>query len=202
MKNSFKIVIVIFVFFLFLFCINISDLNNHINNISNNGVDNENFTNNDIDTSDENKMNENNQNDSNVTNEDEKIDVQITNKEDAPYEHWLASAIVMSLSMYEDQFDVQHIYYSDETKLENKMESKGVYVIYEVDGETFCKYSKPLNEENKEKGSINLYTKDLGFSTYESIETNMKNFSSYEEINITKLEKLISQSMLVSLYEN
>lgn len=127
---------------------------------------------------------------------------EIIEKEDASYEEWLSAAMVSALTLNESDLDIQHIYYKTKTELSNKMKSSGVYVVFKSENKIKCVYSKPLEEENQESGTVNLYTQDLGFSTFESVNINKVNFTGYSEITVDSLTTLISQSMLVSLYEN
>lgn len=142
------------------------------------------------------------QSDISVETEEPKANVEIIEKKDASYEEWLAAAMTMAISLDGEQFDIKHIYYNTETSLEDKQDSKGVYIIYEKNGKTMCIYSSPLKKERTKKGKTDLYTKDLGFATFDEVDKKVKDFKKWKEINKDSLSDLISQSMLVSLYEN
>lgn len=123
-------------------------------------------------------------------------------KAEASYERWLAAAMMVSLPFNYSDVEVQHIYYVSEHEVEDKMESEGVYMVFTSEGDTYCIYCKPLSEQRTESGTCDLYTKDLGFASYEEIDENSINADDYEEIDVDSLSELASQSLLVSLYEN
>lgn len=127
---------------------------------------------------------------------------EIVKKQDASYERWLAAAMMTAISMQEGDFEVQHIYFSSENKLGDKMKSDGVCMVYTSGEETRCIQCKPLEAERKEKGTTDLYTKDLGFCSFDQIDRAALDTQNLQEIDPDSLSELISQSMLVSLYEN
>lgn len=137
-----------------------------------------------------------------VIEKENEANAEIVDKEEACYEEWLSAAMVSALTLQDDEFQINHIYYKTKTDLNNKLDSSGVYLIYTVDNQMYCKYSKPLSKERQKKGKVDLYTKELGFSTYDSINVDSLNFKNYKEIKANSLNTLISQSLLVSLYEN
>lgn len=137
-----------------------------------------------------------------VEKEEVKANAKITKKKDASYEEWLAAAMTVALSLDGEQFDVKHIYYNTETSLNDKQKSEGVYVVYEKNSKTTCVYSSPLKKERDKKGKTDLYTKDLGFATFDKVKKNTKDLKGWKEIKQDSLSDLVSQSMLVSLYEN
>lgn len=141
-------------------------------------------------------------NESLLEKEKEQPNVEIVEKKEATYEQWLAAAMVVAVSLEGEPFNVKHIYLCSENTLDNKQNSDGVYLIYEKEKNMICLHSSPLKEECKEKGMKNLYTQDLGFATFNNVDINTQDFSNYEEIVLEDLEELISQSMLVSIYEN
>ena len=134
--------------------------------------------------------------------EESNANAEIIEKKEATYEKWLAAAMVVAVSLEEEEFEIEHIYFYSENSLNDLEKSEGVYLIYESSGNTICLYSSPLAEERKEKGLKNLYTKDLGFATFDYVDENTKDFSDWREIQVEELEELILQSMLVSIYEN
>lgn len=172
--------------------------NNHNINLNQNELNNKNE--NDL----TNNQNDEIKNDS-TENDKETIDtpnLDVFEKKDAYYEEWLAAAMCMSLTFYEDEFEILNIYYKTKTKLEDKMDSEGVYLIYKNSEGTICLHSSPLEKECTEEGVTNLYSQDVGFNTYEKLSVKKINFANYEEFEIDSLSKIISQSVLVSLYEN
>ena len=154
-----------------------------------------------------NSNNSSNNQDKNPTleNDNETIDtpnLDVVEKKESYYEEWLAAAMCMSLTFYEDEFEILNIYYKSKTKLEDKMDSEGVYLIYKNSEGTICLHSSPLEKECTDEGVTNLYSQDVGFNTYEKLSVKKINFANYEEFEIDSLSKIISQSVLVSLYEN
>lgn len=51
-------------------------------------------------------------------------------------------------------------------------------------------------------GKTDLSTQDLGFVTFDTVDKDSKDFDGWKEIKEDSLSDLVSQSMLVSLYEN
>lgn len=56
----------------------------------------------------------------------------------------------------------------------------------------------PFSLESK----TDLSTQDLGFATFDTVDKDSKDFDGWKEIKEDSLSDLVSQSMLVSLYEN
>lgn len=133
---------------------------------------------------------------------DEKGKAEIIEKQDASYERWLAAGMVTAVSMQYPDFEIQHIYLASENDIGDKMESEGAYVLCMSDGKQICIYSEPLEEERSDKGTIDLYTKDLSFATFEETDVDESALEQYTEVSMDDLSELISQSMLVSLYEH
>lgn len=137
-----------------------------------------------------------------VVKEEPNAKAKIIKKKDASYEEWLAAAMMVAVSLKGEEFDVEHIYYKEETSLENKENSEGVYLIYKTGGKSVCVKSTPLEKERSKKGTVDISTQDLGFATFDTVNKNDKDFNGWKEIKEDSISDLISQSMLVSLYEN
>lgn len=128
--------------------------------------------------------------------------VEIIEKADASYEKWLAAAMVTAVSMQYADFTIDGIYLTGETDVASKENSQGAYVMITSGDEQIVIQSKPLEEERVETKTIDLYTRDLGFSTFDTVDAVSMDMSSFQEITMDDLGELISQSLLVSLYEH
>lgn len=122
-------------------------------------------------------------------------------KVDASYERWLAAAMVTAISLQYTEFEINGIYFETETDLTKPLESSGVYVTFAGDGEMITIHSEALTEERTEAGTMDLYTMDLGFATFDTVDVESVNISNMQSVQVEDLSELISQSMLVSLYE-
>ena len=133
---------------------------------------------------------------------EERQEMSIEQRANADYEEWLAAGMVTALSMQYPDFKIDGIYLTGRTELSKKENSNGVYVIFTAEGTQAAVYSVPLSEERTESGTIDLYTRDLGFATFDMKDLNAINKESYQQIEMNELDELISQSLLVSLYEH
>lgn len=128
--------------------------------------------------------------------------VEIIKKADASYEKWLSAAMVLGISMQYEDFAIDKIYLTGETDTASKGDSQGAYVVFIVNDEKVVLESRPLDAERTDAGTIDLYTKDLGFATFDTVSVDSIDRESYQEITMDDLKELISQSLLVSLYEH
>lgn len=131
----------------------------------------------------------------------ERLDNDLPQKTDASYERWLAAAMITAVSFQYPGFEIKNIYLTEETDMARKNESMGVYVTFSSDAETRTIYAKPLEKERVETGTIDLYTMDLGFATFDIVNIEDIDTSRMQTVGTEALTELISQSMLVSLYE-
>ena len=125
----------------------------------------------------------------------------IVEKKEASYERWLAAGMVTAMSMRYPDFVINGIYLASETELENLSQSNGAYIMFSNSGMEMVLHGKPLQEERTEAGTIDLYTADLGFATFDEVDNNVS-IDSLQKIEMEELSELISQSMLVSIYEH
>lgn len=123
-------------------------------------------------------------------------------KEDATYERWLAAAMTIGISMQYPDFELKDIYLTGRHALSGKAESNGVYIVFSSAGSTYMILSKPLETERENGGTTDLYSMDLGFNTFDPVETDSVDVNSMEKVAFEDLSKLIEQSLLVSLYEH
>lgn len=128
--------------------------------------------------------------------------MEVTERAEASYERWLAAGMVTAISMQYSEFEINGIYLTGETDLTEKADSNGVYVIFTEQGVQKTVYSVPLEGEREEAGTMDLYTRDLGFATFDMVEADTADTASCIEIQMDDLDELISQSLLVSLYEH
>lgn len=126
--------------------------------------------------------------------------VEIIEQAEASYEEWLAAAMVVAVSMQYEDFIIDGIYLSDENS--TRENSQGVCVLFTAGDDHQAVWSEPIDEERADSGTIDLYTKSLGFATFDIVDAAYVNTMDKQEIGIDDLEDLISQSMLVSLYEH
>lgn len=129
-------------------------------------------------------------------------ETEVIKRKEASYEEWLAAGMVTAISMRYPEFELEGIYLTAKTELSEKEESNGVYVIFYNDEMKMAIYSKPLAEERNESGTIDLYTKDLGFATFDEVSANEIQIVEYIDLQQEDLKDLIKQSLLVSLYEH
>ena len=59
-----------------------------------------------------------------------------------------------------------------------------------------------MDAERTEPGTVDLFTKDLGFSAFEQVDPETIDTESYQWVTIEDINELIEQSLLVSLYEH
>lgn len=123
-------------------------------------------------------------------------------KEDATYERWLAAAMTIGISMQYPDFAIKDIYLTGRTALSGKAGSEGVYITFTSAGSTYMVCSEPLEAERENAGTIDLYSMDLGFNTFDLAEADRVDVDSMEKVALEDLSKLIEQSLLVSLYEH
>lgn len=134
--------------------------------------------------------------------EERRKPVELVEKEEASYEEWLAAAAVMAVSMQYSEFSIPDIYLASETEIGNKSESGGVYLHFISGEEEIFLEVKPLGEERTETGTRDLYTEDLGFATFDEAEGGSTDMQSWKTVLPEDLERLIVQSLLVTVYEH
>lgn len=129
--------------------------------------------------------------------EEEKVPdkVELEKKEEAPDSEWLAAAMVIAITLEYPDFDIEEIYVAEDGE-------KEAYIIFNSEGQKKAIHSTALKEERKESGTRDIYTKDLGFATFDETEPENINSNQMTKIEIDELGKLIEQSLLVSVYQN
>lgn len=126
--------------------------------------------------------------------------VQIQQQVEAEYEKWLASAVVMGVSIEYPDFELIGIYTKTCTKLEDSQSSKGVYVLFKSDGKNLAVYSMPLNQERTDAETIDISTKNMGMATFDLVDSKKISTEGLKTYSMDQLEKTISQTMQFSMY--
>lgn len=134
--------------------------------------------------------------------EEQPQEVVITEKVDAPYEYWLAANMVVASIMKYPELEITDICLTGETEISSKTESEGVYIVFGASDEKIIIHSKPLDGERKEEKTTDLYSANLGFATFDIVEVEFSKLESCKRIDLEQLDKLISQSLLISIYEH
>lgn len=128
--------------------------------------------------------------------------VTIPQQKEAPYEQWLAAGMIIGLSMEYPDFELQGIYLTGETPLEDRMNSDGVYILFTSGGSNMAIHGSPLEEGRKTPGTMDLSTQTIGFAAFDTVDAASVNTAAMTAVEIGELDELIAQSMLVSLYWN
>ena len=119
-----------------------------------------------------------------------------------PYENWLVSAMIVSVSMQYSDFEFHEIYTASQTPVSAHEGSAGAYLVFTADGEKMALKCVPISGERTEKGTWDLYTPTLGFATYERINVSDVPTSGLTAHKLEDLTHLISASSLVTIYEH
>ncbi len=127
--------------------------------------------------------------------------MQLVEREDASYEEWLAAGMVLGISMQYTDFTVDGIYLTGETALADGQSSQGAYVLFTAEGEARAIVSTPLEAERTDAGTRDLYTRDLGFATFDEIDPASVDTASCRQVTMEDLETVISQTILPTVYE-
>ena len=125
---------------------------------------------------------------------------ELTEQADAEYEKWLAATMVVAVSMEYPGFEDIQIYTESFTSLTNKLESEGVYVLFQENGNSMAVHSKAIVKERNEKGTKDISSQTLGLATFDLIEAGNVQSNTMTKIELEELEELIKQSLLISVY--
>lgn len=126
----------------------------------------------------------------------------IVEKAEASYEKWLAASMVVGVSLQYSEFEFTGIYLASENELGNYSNSEGVYITFASAGEEITIHSKPLEGERTKVGTKDLYTEELGFASFDEVEEDSFDKEKCVTVEMSELSELISQSVLVSVYEH
>ena len=125
---------------------------------------------------------------------------QLEQRVDGSYEQWLAAGMMVGVSMEYPDFTLMGIYAAGETEIANKASSQGVYILIQTGGEELLLWGHSLDAERKEPGTTDLYTKELGFNTFDPVSRENVDLTALQELKLEDLGKMIEQSMLLTLY--
>ena len=98
--------------------------------------------------------------------------------------------------------ELQEIMTATKTGMSEMDQSEGVYVKFISGGETIIIHSKPLNAERTKEGTVDLHEEKLGFATFDRVSADTMEGKELTAIDMNALSELISESLLVSLYEH
>ena len=126
--------------------------------------------------------------------------VNIVQQADAEYEKWLAATMVMCVSMEYPDFELEAIYAASATALDNKFDSQGAYIVFTAGGNRICIHSNALEAERTAPGTKDISSETIGYATFDRLDPNSVDFSSFEKIDLEDLTDLFAQSLLVSIY--
>ena len=126
--------------------------------------------------------------------------VVIVQQADAEYEKWLAATMVMCVSMEYPDFELEAIYAASATALDNKFDSQGAYIVFTAGGNRICIHSNALEAERTAPGTKDISSETIGYATFDRLDPNSVDFSSFEKIDLEALTELFAQSLLVSIY--
>ena len=119
---------------------------------------------------------------------------------EAEYEKWLASALVIGVSIEYPEFELVGIYTETCTELQDSQLSKGVYVLFRNGGSDFAVYGMPLEQERTTPGTIDVGSMNMGLATFDVVDPDNIVVDGLRTYTMKDLEKTISQTMQLSLY--
>lgn len=122
-------------------------------------------------------------------------------RQDATYEEWLATGMVVAVSLQYTDFEIKEVYLASSTEVKDKNKSKGAYVLYEAEGKEKLAHSLPLDGERTKKGTMDLHTTYLGFSTFDEVSKKKVDLKKLKKMDLDMVNDLMPESMTVSLYE-
>lgn len=128
--------------------------------------------------------------------------VQIIQRADAEYEKWLAATMIVCVSMEYPDFQLEGVYAASATALEDAMNSQGAYILFTSGGQKLAIHSKPLSEERTAAGTKDISSQTLGFASYDLVSAASVDTAALTQIKLEELGELISQSVLVTIYEH
>lgn len=127
--------------------------------------------------------------------------LELEDRVEAPYEHWLSAAVLTGISIEYPSFEPGEFYTAGETTIEDKASSAGVYVIFSADGEEKCIRSIPLDAERSDAGTKDIYSEVIGFATFEEVDA-AEIPEGFSAVDIDNIDELITQSTRVAVYSH
>ena len=116
------------------------------------------------------------------------------------YEKWLASALVLGVSVEYPDFELVDICTETCKELTDSHSSKGVYILFKSDGTDMAVYGVPLEQERTASGTIDIGTMNMGLATFDVVDINQISKAECISYTMEDLEDTISQTMQLSLY--
>ena len=126
----------------------------------------------------------------------------IPQQKDAEYERWLAAAMVVCVSIEYPDFDLEGIWAASSTSLKEKYSSDGAYIAFTSGGERIVIHASALENERTQKGTTDISTEVIGFASFDKVKPADFNPAGLDEIKPEELSELISQSLLISIYNH
>ena len=126
----------------------------------------------------------------------------IPQQKDAEYERWLAAAMVVCVSIEYPDFDLEGIWAASATTLEEKYSSDGAYIAFTSGGERIVIQASALENERTQKGTTDISTEVIGFASFDKVKPADFSSTGLDEIKPEELSELISQSLLISIYNH
>lgn len=133
---------------------------------------------------------------------EERGELEIQEKNNMSYEEALAANTVAAVYMLYPEFEIKEVYLTGETLISNKKDSAGVYVVFEQDGEQMTVHAASLEEERNESDTVDVYTIDMGYSTFDLVSSGSIDETTMKKMELEKLDELIRQTVLVTVYEH
>lgn len=118
------------------------------------------------------------------------------------YEQWLAAAGMYGVTMQYPEGLPVGIYAPANTLFENRSQSSGVYIRVQMPDTELLVHCKPLDAERTEKGTVDLYTKELGYNTFDEIPLSGVELSAMEELKFEDLIPYMDQTLLATVLEH
>ncbi len=128
-------------------------------------------------------------------------DLELEDRMEAPYEHWLSAAVLTGISIQYPAFEPGAFYTAGETALEDAMDSAGVYLTFTLEGEEMCIHAAPLEGERGDAGTKDVYSEVIGFATFEEVDP-AEIPAEFSAVEIAEINELITQSTRVMVYEH
>ncbi len=133
-------------------------------------------------------------------------DADITEQSTAPteptvtkiYEHYLASLALYALVFEYPDFQIEGIYAASIVPMDKQEQSKGVYVAFESFGAKLIAYISYLPAERTEAGTTDLYSPDVGYATFDFVDSMPENLTQLHEQDFVEAMNEVSMPTTLS----
>lgn len=119
---------------------------------------------------------------------------------DGSYEQWLAAAGIFGVTMEYPEFQLLGIYAPGQTPVENRQSSAGVYIHILFEDQPLLIHCAPLSAERSAKGTTDIYTRELGYNTFDLVDASAVALDTMPQLQMQELEIYFEQTILPSLY--